>query len=298
MDFLAGIDGGGTRTRLFYRDLKSKEIKECLFGPFNLNSIGKEAFQVLLEKIASFLEELGTCRALCIGSAGISNTAMIDMIKKAMERHGIWNVQIVGDQVIALEGALEGAPGIALISGTGSVCFGRNEDGISERAGGWGHLIGDEGSAYALGREALSAVAKEIDGYGTATILTKLLAKEYGLDTREKIISYVYEGNKEKVAALSKMVEMAGRAHDPVTISIIERNAEKLTDLVICVKNKLGFRKVETAMLGGMLENDTLLRSAFVHCMGEKLPEVTCMAPKNDAGHGALLMAEKMYKSY
>ena len=185
------VDGGGTKTRVCCCSLDGAEIETRTFGAFNINSIGLEKFRTLLSDITAFLKSVGECSAVCIGSAGISNEVMADAVSDAMKDAGIRNWKLVGDNVIALAGALDGGAGIILIAGTGSICFGRGRNGEEARSGGWGHLIGDEGSAYALGRDALSAVARAMDGYGKQTMLTSLLASELGLDTRSRIISYM-----------------------------------------------------------------------------------------------------------
>jgi len=294
MKFIAGIDGGGTKTRICCRDLEGAEICTKLFGPFNMNGIGRDRFVALLDEICAFLNSVGECAAVCIGSAGISNTEMVRLVSDAMARGGIENYKLVGDNVIAMYGALEGRPGVSFIAGTGSICFGRNASGEEARSGGWGHLIGDEGSAYALGRDALSAVAADMDGYGEHTLITGLLAEDKGLDTRPKIVSYTYSGDKSNIATLSRITEKAALLKDPVALRIIEDNARKMAELVNIVAVKLGLEKTECAMLGGMLENDTCLKAAFIGVMAEKYPLISCIEPKQDACTGAVMLARQM----
>lgn len=294
MDFLAGIDGGGTKTKVICVTPEGVELDTRVFGPFNLNSIGAERFQALLAEISAYLNGLGNCVALAIGSAGISNQDMVQMVAAAMENANIANWKLVGDQEIALYGALDGAPGIALIAGTGSICFGRAADGTMARSGGWGHLIGDEGSGYALGRDALMAVAKEWDGYGPKTRLTALLAAEQGLTTQREIISYIYGGDKSRIAALSRLVEQAAREGDAVATDILRENAQKLAALVAAVAHRLTLGHTRVAMLGGMLENDTLLRHFFREEMEAHHPQIACVAPLHNAATGAVMLAQTM----
>lgn len=294
MDFLAGIDGGGTKTKVVCVTLQGEVLDTRRFGPFNINSIGAERFQALLEELGTYLNSLGNCVALAIGSAGISNQDMVGMVASAMAHHSIANWKLVGDQEIALYGALDGQPGIALIAGTGSICFGRAKDGTMARSGGWGHLIGDEGSGYALGRDGLVAVAKAWDGYGPQTKLTELLAREQGLTTQREIISHIYGGDKSRVAALSRLVEQAARGDDAVALDILRDNAKKLSLLVAAVADRLHLGATKVAMLGGMLENDTLLRRFFREEMAAARPEIACVAPLHDAAAGAVMLAKTM----
>lgn len=294
MKFIAGIDGGGTKTKVVVASPEGEALLSQVFGPFNLNSIGAERFAALLDEICTWLNQQGQCLALCIGSAGISNQEMTRLVAGGMQRGGIKNWKLVGDQVIALNGALEGQPGIALIAGTGSICFGKNAAGQFARSGGWGHLIGDEGSGYALGRDALTAVARAWDGWGERTLLSELLASELGLDDQKKIISYTYGGDKSRIAALSRLVEQAAARDDHVALGIICANAVLMTRLVGTVAKQLELEAPEVAMLGGLLENETMLRAQFQAEMAKQYPQMACVLPHRDAAAGAVMLAQEM----
>ncbi len=311
MRFVAGIDGGGTKTRVLCRTPEGEEIAGREFGAFNLNSIGEECFVVLLEEIASFLISLGDCGALCIGAAGLSNPRMRFLIDEVFDRMGILNRSLVGDQEAALYGALAGKPGIAVIAGTGSICCGRNAEGSVARAGGWGHILGDEGSAWAIGRDALIAVTRELDRSGRRTCITSVFASEAGLSSREDIISRVYSCDKSAVAQLAPLVERAARAGDAAAVRIIDNNAAKLVHLAVTTGRRLRFdtgacgelpcgeaasEGVTVAMLGGMLEHDTLLREFFIRRMHIRKPLWHCVQPLHNACTGAAMMAEAMLK--
>ena len=137
MKIVAGIDGGGTKTKVICQDLQGQTIAEEKFGAFNLNSIGEEGFTALMKQICEFLQNKGECVSLCIGAAGVSNPQMRGLVEQAMNQAGIEKWELVGDHEIALWGALEGNPGVSLVAGTGSICCGRNAEGDSIRAGGW-----------------------------------------------------------------------------------------------------------------------------------------------------------------
>ena len=294
MDFIAGVDGGGTKTRVICASPDGRVLDTAVFGPFNMNSIGEERFSALLQQLCAYLNELGRCRALCIGSAGVSNKEMTRLVETEMKRGGIENWKLVGDQVIALNGALSGEAGIALIAGTGSSCVGKNGAGKYARSGGWGHLIGDEGSGYALGRGALTAVARAWDGWGKETLLSQLLAENLGLDDQKKIISYTYSGDKSRIAALAPLVEQAAGQNDPVALEIIWDNAVKMTGLVGAVARQLDIKSGRVAMLGGLLEHDTKLRKAFIAEMRKQYPAFVCTEPEQDPASGALMLASEM----
>lgn len=291
MKFIAGIDGGGTKTSLICRDLSGRDLCHKNFGPFNLNSIGEVAFSALLHEISGFLHNFGTCSVLCIGAAGCSNPRMQQMVAETME--WIPDCRLVGDHEIALWGALGDVPGCAVVAGTGSICIGRNRYGDMAQAGGWGHLIGDFGSGYALGRDALVAATRAVDYCGPKTMLTDMIAKELDLDNREKIIEYIYGGDKSRLATVSILTEKAALLGDPVAEEILDKNAGELVVLCQAVCRKLKLERAEIAMMGGLMERETGLRRCFLEKMNKALPAMNCIAPKNSAAVGAVLLAER-----
>ena len=294
-DFVCGVDGGGTKTTAICCSPDGKEIARRVFGPFNLNSIGTQAFESILKELVLFLNETGNCRALCMGAAGITNSRVAECAKAVLGKTGI-PYKLMGDFEIAHTGALDGKEGIILIAGTGSVCYGKNRAGSTAMAGGWGHLIGDAGSGYGIGRDALSAIARMHDGYGEPTILKDLLARELKLDTAEKIVSYVYSNDKSAVAALSPIVDKAYSMGDAVATQIIRSNAEALVQLVKAVASRLNFNSCNVALLGGLLESQTALRKEFEILMAENAPSLHCVPPLHSAAEGAVLEALNLVK--
>ena len=295
-DFVCGIDGGGTKTSVLCSTLQNQVIEKRTFGPFNLNSIGEEAFRNILCEIVLFLQGIGNCRALCIGAAGVNNTSMAEIVTQVFSAAGI-PCKLTGDQNIAHTGALGGKEGIALIAGTGSVCFGKTADGRTAMAGGWGHLLGDEGSGYALGRDALRATARLFDGYGEPTVLKNLIEAEFGLDSPEKIVTYVYSNDKSAVAAISHIVDEAASENDPVAIRIIRDNAAQLVSQVTAVSDRLDLKSCDVALLGGLLVNPTPLRAQFVRLLSEANPMLKCTEPLHSAAEGAVMEALSLVRN-
>ena len=295
MDFFAGIDGGGTKTTLLCRDVSGNKIFSKVFDAFNFNSIGEAAFKNLLSDIADILNNLGHCLKLCIGAAGISNQRMVSLIDEIFEMKGIRAYEVLGDHEIALEGALGGRSGLAVIAGTGSICFGKKADGSIIRAGGWGHIIGDEGSAYALARDAFKAIASAYDGYGEKTVLADLLKERFSLNNRSEIIEYVYSSNKADIAKISIIVDTAVALNDRVAIKIIDNNANALARQICAVAK--GFEDIilDVALLGGLLDKDTPLRKRLVDVLETLNSRLNCIAPENSAAEGAVMLARKRY---
>lgn len=297
MKFVAGIDGGGTKTAVICSDLDGRTVATETFGPFNVNSIGVDGFTILMVQICEFLRQTGECEALCIGAAGVSNPRMRSLVQQAMEKANITNWQLVGDQEIALWGALEGEPGISVVAGTGSICFGRNADDETVSIGGWGHLIGDEGSGYTIGRDVLRAVAHAWDaGTNEADMLAQLLASEHKITSREKLIAHVYTNDKSAVAQLARVAEQAAAAGDAKALAILTENASLLSEQVALVADRLQMKSGEVALLGGLLEHDTMYRKLLVQEIGKRCAGFTCVEPCDNAAIGAVLMARRNLK--
>ena len=118
---------------------------------------------------------------LCVGCAGMSNPELRRTLERMIRADGYEGAyMLAGDQAAALYAAHGAGPGAVLISGTGSICFGRNTRGITARAGGRGYKIDDEGSGYAIGRDILSAVVRAQDGRSRPTVLTELVFAQIG----------------------------------------------------------------------------------------------------------------------
>lgn len=294
MRYVAGIDGGGTKTTLICADLNFKEIFKKTYGAFNINSIGQEAFEQLLDEIIKDLKELGECLALCIGAAGCSNAIMAETVKRKFKKADI-SYSLVGDHIIALEGAHDGKAGFAIIAGTGAICFGKGEDGTLVRAGGWGHLIGDEGSAYGLARDMIKAVAAYIDGYGQETVLTRLLSEKVGLTSSSQIIQFVYSGDKAKLASISYLVDEACKEGDVVALKVVEENAYALARDLASVAKKLSLEEGYVAFFGGLIDKPTPFREELIKQIEKLTPKIKVRASLNTAAWGAVALAMKQY---
>lgn len=288
--FLAGIDGGGTSTKLELRDLENRLIRREKFGPFNINSIGEASFRELLRQVFVFCGDMRGCAALCVGAAGVSNPLLREIMREELEKAGFsGKFLLVGDQEIALRGAMD-TPGIALIAGTGSIAFGRNAAGETARSGGYGHLIDDGGSGYALGRDALSAIVRALDGRGEETALTDAVFAQLGIHSLAEIVTFVYgkDTDKSKIARISlTAVECAGTG-DAVALKILRDGAEELAQLVAAVQRKLDLSGCPIALLGGLLDWNNPYRDMVARelaALGEPI------APAHDALWGAAQMA-------
>ena len=289
--FIAGIDGGGTHTRLELRDGENRFIRRQQFGPFNLNSIGESAFRMLLEEVFAACGSMSDCAGFCVGGAGNRNPRMREILAQELEKvgfRGSWT--LCGDQEIALRGAMDG-PGAVLIAGTGSICYGRSADGKTAASGGFGHLIDDGGSGYAVARDTLSAAVRACDGRrgGSEGILEAVFTT---LRTRsiEDVISFVYGNLRDKsvITPLCWIAVNQAELGDPVALEILQRGAGELAEMLRAVQAQLGLGKCPVAILGGLGGKENLFRDMVE---AEIAPMAQPVQPLHDALWGAAQLA-------
>ena len=288
--FIAGIDGGGTHTRVEIRDEANNLLRRGNFGPFHVSTIGEDAFRSLLQEVFAFCGDMRDCAKLCIGAAGISNPRTTQLLEEALAQAGFSGAwKLCGDHEIALRGAMD-APGIVVLAGTGSICFGKNAAGKTARSGGYGHLIDDGGSGYALGRDVLSTAVRAVDGRGNSWgILNGVYARIDGC-VPEDIIAFVHDPQTDKsaIAALAPIALRQAELGDWEAWRILAKGAEDLYAMVKAVQDRLELRRCRIALLGGLLTEENPYRTA----VAEKLTYLgTVVPPAHDALWGAAQMA-------
>ena len=288
--FIAGIDGGGTHTRLELRDMENRFLERREFGPFNINAIGPEAFRSLLKEIFEACGDMAQCRSICFGGAGISNPLVEQIIAQELSASGFSGAwKVCGDQEIALRGAMD-TPGVAVIAGTGSICFGKNRQDDTARSGGYGHLIDDGGSGYALGRDVLSCAVRAHDRRGRSQGILNAVYARLGGCTPGDIVSFVYspETDKAAIAGYAPIALEQAALDDPEAQDILRRGAGELYAMVAAVQQQLGLDRCRIALLGGLLSGENPYRQA----VAEALTYLgTVVPPAHDALWGAAQMA-------
>lgn len=242
-----GIDAGGTKTVCLLADEHGAIVAEARGPGANLHAAGELGVEkVLHEVIEGAIADRGiTPAAVCVGIAGVDRDDEAQTIRAIMRRIGHRShAVVVNDALIALVAAAGDSPGVVIIAGTGSIVYGRNAAGESARAGGWGHMIGDEGSGYWIGREALAAVMRAADGRGPRTDLTAALLSELEIHDISRLPRIVYDRAQPRmaVAALGPLVQRVGAAGDAVAGRILERAAEELVLASRSVTTRLEMR--------------------------------------------------------
>jgi N-acetylglucosamine kinase-like BadF-type ATPase len=242
-----GIDAGGTKTVCLLADERGMIVSEGRGPGANLHVAGELGVEkVLHELMEQAIGDRGIApAAICLGIAGVDRDAEARTVHAIMRRIGQRSrVVVVNDALIALVAGAKDAPGIVIISGTGSIAYGRNQSGEAARAGGWGHMLGDEGSGYWIGREALGAVMRAADGRGPDTALSADVLAHFSIADVSQLprIVYDHEQPRTSVAALGPLVQHASARGDAVASRILERAADELVLAATSVATRLAMR--------------------------------------------------------
>lgn len=262
-------------------------------GPGNYQVAGSDGLSRL---IAELLEQVGpeeTPEVLCAGVAGAGRLPEQEDLRLALEQRGLARtIRIVTDARAALEGAHRGEPGVVCIAGTGSIVIGRNAEGLEARAGGWGPILGDEGSAHGLVMQSIRHVLRAIDGSGPETSLQDDLLPALGLGDWAEIVQAVYGGDftRDRIADACPVVFAAARNEDQVATQVVRNGLGDLGAQIGAVARRLALSSpVVVACSGGVFEQPDLLEDSLV--AGAADIELQLAEPQFEARFGALLLA-------
>jgi N-acetylglucosamine kinase-like BadF-type ATPase len=304
-ELVIGIDGGGSQTvALLAEAATGKVVGHGTSGPSNIQSVGVErATQALNEAVAAAFAAAkmsrGTVAATALGMAGVDHPDAVAVVRGIAESLSLARrIEVVIDALLLLEAGTPDGWGLAVIAGTGSIAFGRTQDGRFDRSGGWGYLLGDEGSAYALGLGGARAVARASDGCAQPTVLTQKILSFMGLREPLEMIDAVYRGSwdRARLATIAPIVLTAAEEGDSVADQIVESEASELARTAAGAARKLGLPadRLPLAITGGVILNSLHYRERFlaaVRSLGIQSEPVT---PVEEPAEGAIRIARRL----
>ena len=298
--YFAGVDGGATKTVCIISDAQGSLRGLGVSGPSNCHNVGLEvALSEISKAVKSAVKRAGMGGAelevVCFGLAGMDSPLDARRIEKGLRSLRLGKRQkVVHDTIIALVGALAGQPGIIVIGGTGSVAGGVDSSGRTVRVGGWGAILDDEGSAYDIGRKALTAALRAYDGRVKATGLLKTVMKRIGASIPEGIIDAVYIKGMgvAEIASLSPVVVQLGVKGDEVSQRILKDAGESLAGLAIATASKLGLKEgYKVSPVGGVFRSGAMVIDAFKRRLRETAPRARVVPPKFSPVIGSLILS-------
>jgi glucosamine kinase len=295
--YVLGIDAGGTKTVGLLADERGEVLAEARGAGANLQSQGELGVEKVLYGIFEELS-LHPASALCLGIAGVdraSDEALVHGILKRLGRGGA--ARVVNDAVIALAAGAPERFGIVILAGTGSIAYGLDRRGGVARAGGYGHLLADEGSGFWLGRQALRAAVRSEDGRGPRTRLGELVFHELGVVSVAELVPLAYERGlpPPRLASLALLVRDAAEAGDVAARALVERAAHELALAARSVAARLRFDGPYPVVLaGGLFQAWPGLCDEVVAQLG--LPDGRPSRLVREPAHGAVALALELLR--
>lgn len=303
MAYYCGWDGGGTKTEVLCLDEDGQRFSGAVFGPLNPNGTSDDRVRQTIHDCVAYMSGLSGglqgCRHLVIGTAGVSNDDAARLITFTARCCGyLGPLTLLGDQEIALAGAIQG-PGAVLVAGTGAICCGRDAQGHTIRVGGYGHLIDDGGSGYAIGRDILSAVVRAADGREPPTLLTDAVYEALQVNDTQGVITWLYGNHtgKKEVAALSPLLLPALERGDPAAERIARNAALDLAELALTAWRRLMLTEGELAVTGSILQRCPAVRAQVEQICHDAYPQMRIINPRGSAAQGAALLAYERGKN-
>lgn len=302
---VVGVDGGGTHTRARVADAHGRELARAETGSSNLSVVGIAGAQAVLAHVISDAlarSDGGPIAAICLGISGVDRANERELFR-AWARQYAPRIAIVNDSELVLAAGTPDGWGLALIAGTGSIGFAKSQDGRVARAGGWGYLIGDEGSGGELGREAVRAAVQAADGRAAPTRLLADILAFWGLRSPDDLVDRVYRAPPDSkplrpgdLAALAPLVLHAASAGDPAAEKLVAAAVRALSDLALTLARKLAFPAHGTplALGGGLLVGAAAVQAHMLAACAESGYEFAPVGLVNDPVAGAVQIARRL----
>jgi N-acetylglucosamine kinase-like BadF-type ATPase len=324
-----GIDGGGTKTVCILMNSQKQILGRGEAGASNYQSIGANAaLQSIESAIKAAIEQTEKIqvKAICLGLAGAGRSKDIEVIQNIVRELQQspnlpieWilkpnNIIITHDAFTALVGGIGDDVGVVVAAGTGTIVFGRNQQGQTKRVGGWGYILGDEGGAYKIAVAGMQAAMRAYDGRSKPTALIEAFKNHLGIESIEGLIELVYRsgwGVKE-IAALAPIVDNAAVLGDEVAITIIDESVRELVKATSVVIKYLtptpnlippllrGVRgdqetntEFEIVTVGSIWKAKSNIREKFIAAITAEFGNLNVIMPRHEPAYGTCLLALK-----
>ncbi|MGI8670666.1 MAG: N-acetylglucosamine kinase [Aridibacter sp.] len=296
-----GVDGGGTKTHIILINENRQIVGEGFSGPSNPLRIGVEdAVSNIVKAVNSacdkkFLNSIDIVSAT-LGLAGVRRADIRERVRQSfINTLKIKKAEVVTDAEIALFGTTLGKAGLVIISGTGSICLGRDENGKTAVAGGWGPIAGDEGGGISIAKQALRAIAKALDGRGKPTKLSYVGAEYFRASTPDDLIVAIYspQMDNKKLAGFAKYVIETAKQNDEIAVEILSVAGFELGLAAYAVIKKLDMLqdKIPIGTVGSIFKAGELLTKPLLETVHSFAPQAFLQKPKLDPANAAAVIA-------
>ena len=299
-----GVDGGGTHTRAVVLDAAGSEIARRS-GPAGIVRPDQpsDAADAVADLCRGVLRDAGADQAdgLCCGLAGAGRRQEREAVRVALHLAGVARtIVVVGDAEAALADAFGDAPGVLVIAGTGSIAWARAEGdavdggagpGAVFRTGGWGQVLGDEGSGYVIGLDAMRRVTRAADGREPSTSLTPAVLAATACATADDLIRFTASASKADIAALAPAVLQCAQEGDAAAVTVRAAAVDALADLAASAAGRARLEHPRIAFAGGLIEPGGPLRDDLGVAVRHRIPGCSVLERPVDAARGAAMLA-------
>ncbi len=303
--YFIGIEGGGTKSSALLCNSEGKIISQAKGKATNPNVVGFEQSAKTIQKLIVDCCRKAKCplqeiSSIVVGTAGGGNKTNQLRLKKELQKFlsgkCFAKITVSNDAKIAVESALGNKSGIVIIAGTGSILYGKNKSGKTFRIGGYGKIIGDEGSGFAIARDALREVTKSYDRKIAPTNLTNAALKFFKVKSVEELPSRISKQSTDITAFAPYVIQLASKK-DFQSLFVVEYHCnELLQQLHTMLNNFPNTEKLSIVLLGGLLENKNFYSEMLKEKITQYFPQLNIRKTKFPAVYGAILLSLKNVK--
>lgn len=276
MEYIIGVDSGGTSTKAAAYDLNGQLLKEVKTGFGNLLNNADQALANLRESLTTIFADFGeeNCKLVVLGVAGVDSGGFRERIQEDIAQFSP-EVVILNDAWMAHYALLNGKDGCLVISGTGSIVIGKYQE-TEDRVGGYGNLLGDEGSGYSIAQKLIKSVLNAYDEGREFTPLENQLLAHGNFETIFELVKFVYASSKDKIADLSMVVVAGAENGDQQALDILKNTGRELAHQVVLLIKKLGMEEAPTvAVTGSVLIKNDVVYTIFEDAVKDVFPNCT-----------------------
>lgn len=292
MDYIIGIDAGGTKTTAAAYSTNGEVLNQAVTGFGNPTIDFDRGMGNICDALDKLIEMQKACGysnpiRIVLGCAGIETGDKKQMAYEYLSGRYGSAVLVTNDAMLALYAAHHGEDGILIIAGTGSIGY-LKQGGEVKRFGGWGHLINDDGSGYSIVIKAIRYIAYSFDTNNSDTVLKKAVFEKLCITRLSELIDFTYKSTKGEIAALVPVIERAANNGDMQARSILSWAGERLAYLVIGLCSQYNVLKPRVALSGSVIKKTELVKKSFCDILNSELQGYTLYENDFNPSSGAV----------
>lgn len=310
LNVFIGVDGGGSKTEVI-AVLDDESILAQFYGgatnPYTIPPLeAANELDRLLETTLIFINERSLlCNGICLGMSGFysdeEKNTLINQVTRCLKRRSLsFPIAVCTEGEISLMAATGVHTGVLVIAGTGSIVYGFTREGGIHRAGGWGHLLGDEGSGYQIGLQTLQGIMRSYDNIAPPTLLTSLVQEACRLNEITELRTFIYQQpfSKKIIASYAKLCIRAAEEGDLLACSILRSQAASLADTTIALlRSHPDLQQEMVAMTGSIFLHSSIYRAHYEECVSTIFPHLNMVtgSEHRPPAYGAALIARQRF---